>query len=145
MKSEKDYASKSREKLSSHQRSVPYHVVGRHSSSAIEHKSKHYSSPDLSVDRCKQRQHGSYSACAYGKNMSSKLRGSCTFDNPRDLLEKLISEQSLIQEAVRRLQSQTTTTPVSRKFFSFVDDESCGPLSTETAMYPGEDRFSAFC
>ncbi|BFZ13305.1 hypothetical protein BsWGS_16344 [Bradybaena similaris] len=132
---------KSREKLSSHQRTVPYHI-GRHSSTMV-HSGKHYSSPDLSVDGCKQRQHGSFSACAYGKNMSSKLKGRHTFDNPRDLLEKLISEQSLIQEAVRRLQSQSG--PVSRKFFSFVDEDSCSHLKNEPPIYSEEDRFSAFC
>lgn len=133
---------KSREKLSSHQRSVPYHV-GRHSSAMVH--GKHYSSPDLSENGCKQRHHGSFSACAYGRNMSSKLKDSHAFDNPRDLLEKLISEQSLIQEAVRRLQSQAG--PVSRKFFSFVDEDSnsCSHLKNEPPIYTEEDHFSAFC
>uniref|UniRef100_A0A0B7B8L7 Uncharacterized protein n=1 Tax=Arion vulgaris TaxID=1028688 RepID=A0A0B7B8L7_9EUPU len=129
---------KSREKLCSQQRSAPYRL-DRHSSDF--QNTKHYSSPELCVYPCKRRLQNS---CKCTKSISSNHRNNQTYENPRDLLAKLISEQSLIQEAVRRLQSQTT--PVPRKFFSFVEDDSCDKFSNQDALYSGseEDGLSTF-
>lgn len=129
---------KSREKLCSNRRSAPYHR-SRHSPVCEHFDCKHYSSPDLNVYSCRHRPQSSCTTYSCGKKLSSKLRDNQTFENPRDLLEKLLSEQSLIQEAVRRLQSQTTRTQTStctsRKFFPFVDDDSCDRFSNQTPLY----------
>ncbi|CAG5118699.1 unnamed protein product [Candidula unifasciata] len=115
-------------------RGTPYDCS--HRSSVFPRFHKHYSSPDSCSCHGKHRQQRSCNACSCDKKLSAKILDSKHIEDPHVLLEKLLSEQSLIQEAVRRLQSQTSPESTARKFFHFVeDDDSCDQFSNRTPGY----------
>ncbi|CAL1544861.1 unnamed protein product [Lymnaea stagnalis] len=126
---------KNREKFCPSRRSAPYHV-NKHVAVCEHCSRKHYSSPESCIHQrhCKHRPNSLCGACSCAPK-SRKLSDSPDFEDPHILLEKLIAEQSLIQEAVRRLQSQTKTTQQSDKLFQFVDEDSCDQFSNQTPCY----------
>jgi hypothetical protein len=138
---------KNREKFCSNRRSTPYNFSSHRSSSSsmFEKCNRHYSSPESCSYNNKIRPRTSCAMCSREKKISSKMMNSEALEDPHVLLEKLLSEQSLIQEAVRRLQSQTAQEECStstRKFFPFVDEDSCDQFSNQTPVYSESEEDS---
>lgn len=118
---------KNREKFSSNRR-APYHF--HHRSVVTDRQKKHFSSPESCIYKQKHNLVRSWEV-----KPSAKLRDSSGLENPRILLEKLLSEQSLIQEAVRRLQTQAAPNPAGKSFFHFVHDDPYDQFSNQTSLY----------
>ncbi|BFZ19643.1 hypothetical protein BsWGS_22682 [Bradybaena similaris] len=121
---------KHRERLcSTSRRSAPYN----HHGSSVFHRLHKQPSPESRSCPSKHRHHRPCHACSRDNKIPSTILDSKHLEDPHVLLEKLLSEQSLIQEAVRRLQTQTSAeSSTSRKLFHFVDEDSCDQFSNQT-------------
>lgn len=125
---------KNREKLCPSRRSAPYHV-NKFVALCEQCSRKHYSSPDSCVHQAQRQCRQRLNSCV--KKHTCKLNDSVSYEDPHLLLEKLIAEQSLIQEAVRRLQTKMSKPSSSEQTedFLFVDEDSCDQFSNQTPSY----------
>lgn len=123
---------KHRERMcSSSRRSAPYSL-----GHGCYHRLHKHPSPESSC-HSNHRPHRPCQACSCHHKIPTILDSKHLEEDPHVLLEKLLSEQSLIQEAVRRLQTQTresssSSSSTSRKLFHFVDEDSCDQFSSQT-------------